>query len=255
MIDLAQLFSYAGPALAALGFGGASASQRWIRRDRRSLVLRFGKVVTYRNTPKNRRLGRVGKPRVLEPGFNLIMPGIDKMAQVRVREVVRNLGDEEVTLKDMTVFTVDGVLVYHVNLTPEDIQRAIFEVDDLYNSVRLYAIGVMREVLREYTYDQLIGGEAAELNAKLTERVSGKLAEWGLKVTSFSLGDLSPYGQTLSMIQTPAAMELKLKALEDAAVRMRRLGIDPGLAAALIGIPVTAAIGNGPATGKASTEK
>jgi regulator of protease activity HflC (stomatin/prohibitin superfamily) len=239
-MELGALLNLLGPIFA--GLAGAGASQRWIHKDDRALVLRFGKVVHYRNTRKNRRLNRVGQPRVLEPGFNMVIPVIDKIEKIRIRQVVRNLGDEEITLSDMTVFTVDGVLVYYVKQNPHDIERAIFEVDDLRGAVRLYCIGVLREVVRELSYKDLITGSAQEINDKLTERVREQFAEWGLEVKSFSLGDLSPYGDTLRMIQTEASLKLKLAALEAAAPQLRTLNMHPSVIAALIGIPVATTI-------------
>ncbi|HSE60806.1 MAG TPA: SPFH domain-containing protein [Candidatus Saccharimonadales bacterium] len=189
----------------------------------------------YRNSRRNRAKGRVGQLRVLGPGFNIIMPGIDHLAKTHVRERVVNLGDEEITLKDMTVFTVDGVLVYRVGDKQEDIYKALFEVENLENAVRLYCISILREVVREMTYEQLIGGEPEQIAAKLTERVDEQLAAWGLIVKSFGLGDLSPYGDTLRMIQTPAAAKLKVNALKEVAADVRGLELDPRIAAALVG--------------------
>ncbi|HVI69520.1 MAG TPA: SPFH domain-containing protein [Magnetospirillaceae bacterium] len=236
MIDIALLGSLITPVLSVLGLGGAASSVRWVQEGDRALVQRFGKAT------RSRFGEHKGEYRVLEPGFNLIIPVIDKLAKTHVRQTVINMGDEEITLKDKTVFTVDGILVMSVGDTPDDLYKALFVVDDLYKAVRQYCIGVMREVIRELSYEELIGGNAHELSDKLAERIREQLADWGLIVHSFRLGDLSPYGETLRMIQTGEAARLKLKALQDVAEGLKELNINPMLAAAIIGVPVSVAV-------------
>jgi regulator of protease activity HflC (stomatin/prohibitin superfamily) len=235
-VDLHSIFPILGSLLATLGLGSGAAASRWIGEGNRALVKRFGKAVRVKSGPNR------GQFRVLKPGFNWIFPGIDKIAQTHVRQNVMNLGDEEITLKDKTVFTVDGVLIYTVNDTPDDLYRALFEVSGLTNAVKLYCIGVLREVVRELTYEELIGGNPQGIREQLTERVRERFASWGLRVESFSLGDLSPYGDTLRMIQTPAAARLKLEALKEIAGELGKLTIDPQLAAVIAGIPVSMAV-------------
>lgn len=243
MIDLGLIATYLPQLLAALGLTGAAAGSRWVDEGDRALVQRFGKAVRVKWGAKK------GQYRVLGPGFNIIVPFIDKTKRTHVRQNVMNMGDEEVTLSDSTVFTVDGVLVFRVDDTDAALYKALFEVDDLRHAIKLYCIGVMREALRSKSYEELISGDTDALSRELTELVTPQLTEWGLVVKSFSLGDLSPYGQTLGMIQAPAAAKLRLKALKDVTKGLKELGLDhPSVIAAVIGIPVSVAVNDAPDT-------
>ena len=255
MPDLTGGLGLISSILAALGIGGGAAGQRWIGEGDRALVKRFGKAVRYKDSKRNRAKDRVGKLRVLGPGFNIIIPAIDHLAKTHIRQRVVNLGDEEITLSDMTVFTVDGVLVYRVGDNEDDLYQALFEVDNLENAVRLYCISILREVVREMTYKDLISGDPQQIAAKLKEKVTGQLTKWGLVVESFGLGDLAPYGETLRMIQAPAAAKLKVTALQEATKDLDALPIDPRLAAAIIGVPVSVAVTEPIDTGAAAREK
>lgn len=137
----------------------------------------------------------------------------------------------------------------------EDLYKALFEVDKLENAVRLYCISILREVVREMTYVNLITGDPKLIAAKLKEKVTDQLAKWGLIVESFGLGDLAPYGETLRMIQAPAAAKLKITTLKEATRDMGDLPIDPRLAATLIGVPVSVAVNEPASTTAASMAK
>lgn len=146
------------------------------------------------------------------------------------------------------MFTVDAVLVWHVGDTPEDLYRSLFEVTKLENAIRFYCVGILREVIQGMDYRQLIGSDTEALGEQLTEKVKGRLETWGLRVVSFKLGDMSPYGDTLRLIQTEAAAKFRARSLKVAAseLGMEVKDLGPTLAAALVGTPVSVALGAQP---------
>ena len=217
--------------LAALGslFGVGGSSVRFVQQGERGAVLRFGKAVYKR-----------GNLKVIEPGFCWIWPGIEKLVRTHVRQRVTNTSNQQITLKDDAVFTVDAVLVYRVGDNTQSLYRALFELENLDEAVRMYCIGVLREVVQEHEYRELINLGPAEIALGLEAKVREQLSQWGVEVVSFKLGDMSPYGSTLAMIQTSSVAKMRALALKQAA---SELGVDPinlppAVAAALVGMPV-----------------
>src|SRR3989338_1446426 len=68
-----------------------------VKQYERGVVLRFGRLVGARN-----------------PGFNVILPLIDRMTKVSLRIVTTVLEPQEVITKDNVTIKVDAVLYYMV---------------------------------------------------------------------------------------------------------------------------------------------
>lgn len=241
-MEITAILGVLGTILSALGsvagvvFGlGAAGAVRFVHEGERGVRLRFGKVVR-----KN------GHAKVIHPGWCWLWPGIEKLARTHVRQRVLNCGNQQITLKDETVFTVDAILVYQVGDTPGDLYSALFEVENLDDAVRMYCIGVLREVVQSLDFRGLIGRDPQEMATELNSKVADQLRSWGLLAISFKLGDMSPYGETLSLIQTQTGVRFKVQSLIEAAksLGMEANGVPNQLAAALVGVPVAVSIAN-----------
>jgi regulator of protease activity HflC (stomatin/prohibitin superfamily) len=242
-VDAQTIISIIAGILGAIGIGGGKASIRFVQEGNRAIITRFGKARRVKKGPE------AGQYKVLHPGWNWIIPGIDKANNTHVRQRTINCGNQQVTLKDKTVFTVDAVLVWRVGDTPENLYRALFEVTNLEQAVRFYCIGILREVIQSMDYSELIGSDAEQIGEQLKEKVKNRLASWGLVVESFKLGDLSPYGDTLRLIQIEAGAKFRAQSLKAAAQELGYDGVDkipPALAAALVGMPVSVAVSSLP---------
>jgi len=85
------------------------SSVKVINQGEKAVVLRLGKFKA-----------------VAEPGLNLILPYIETMIKVDVRERVINVEPQKVITKDNVTVTVDAVIYYKV----VDPVKAEFEVED-----------------------------------------------------------------------------------------------------------------------------
>ena len=108
-------------------------SLRFVKEGERGLVLRFGQVVR-----------KGGKPRIIEPGFVFLIPQVENLVRRHVRQQTIELNEQEVILKDNTIWVVSAVVFFRV----KDIYKALFEIDDLDGGVRNLCMGELRTVLQ-----------------------------------------------------------------------------------------------------------
>ena len=206
-------------------------SLRFVKEGERGLVLRFGQVVR-----------KGGKPRIIEPGFVFLIPQVENLVRRHVRQQTIELNEQEVILKDNTIWVVSAVVFFRV----KDIYKALFEIDDLDGGVRNLCMGELRTVLQHLpTYDAI--KEIDAVSRALMESVARRADEWGIEIIDFRLTNCMPTPETATFVTAQTAVSLRVKALQEASVMH-----DPQLAAALLGAPVVAALGRRSGNARAS---
>jgi regulator of protease activity HflC (stomatin/prohibitin superfamily) len=210
---------------------GLLISLRFVKEGERGLVLRFGQVVR-----------RGGKPNVIEPGFLFLIPRVDNLVRRHVRQQTIELNEQEVILKDNTIWVVSAVVFFRV----KDIYKALFEIDDLDGGVRNLCMGELRTVLQHLPkYDDI--KEIDAVSRALMESVARRADEWGIQIIDFRLTNCMPTAETATFVTAQTAVSTRVKALQDAGVMY-----DPQLAAALLGAPVVASLGRRSGDAKAN---
>ena len=68
----------------------------------------------------------------MEPGFLFLIPKVDSLVRRHVRQQTIELNEQEVILKDNTIWVVSAVVFFRV----KDIYKALFEIDDLDGGVQ-----------------------------------------------------------------------------------------------------------------------
>src|SRR5262245_41592064 len=194
---------------------------RFVKEGERGLVLRLGQVVR-----------RDGKPHVIEPGCLFLIPRVDSLVRRHVRQQTIELNEQEVILKDNTIWVVSAVVFFRV----KDIYKALFEIDDLDGGVRNLCMGELRTVLQQLPrYDAI--KEIDSVQRALMESVARRADEWGIELINFRLTNCMPSAETATFVTAQTAVSTRVKALQDAGVLH-----DPQLAAALLGAPVVASL-------------
>jgi regulator of protease activity HflC (stomatin/prohibitin superfamily) len=126
--------------------------------------------------------------RTLSPGFNLILPFIDRIgAKMNMMEQVLDVPTQEVITKDNATVAVDGVAFYQVL----DAARAAYEVKGLENALLQLTMTNIRTVMGSLDLDQLLS-HRDEINDRLLHVVDAAAAAWGLKVTRIEIKDIVP---------------------------------------------------------------
>ena len=141
---------------------------RIVRQYERGVVLRFGKLVGTRN-----------------PGFNVIIPLVDRMTKVSLRIVTTVLEPQEVITRDNVTVKVDAV-VYFMVIDPV---KAIINVEDYQQATIQLALTTLRSVLGQSELDELLA-HRDQINLRLREIIDEQTEEpWGVRVTLVEVKD------------------------------------------------------------------
>lgn len=143
---------------------------RIISQFEKGIVLRLGK---YKN--------------VVEPGLNIIIPYIDSIVKVDIREKVISVEPQEVITKDNVTVTVDAVIYYKV----VDPVKAKFEVEDFDLAATTLAQTNLRNVIGDKTLDETLTARDV-INTSLRDTLDEATQGWGVKVTRVEVQKIDP---------------------------------------------------------------
>ncbi|PIZ66615.1 SPFH/Band 7/PHB domain protein [Candidatus Roizmanbacteria bacterium CG_4_9_14_0_2_um_filter_39_13] len=160
------------------------ASVKIVQQQERGIVLRLGKYKA-----------------LADPGLNLVMPYIESMIKVDMRERVINVDPQKVITKDNVSVTVDAVIYYKI----VDPVKAEFEVEDFGNAATTLAQTNLRNIVGDKTLDETLTARDhinTSLRLVLDEATNG----WGVKVTRVEVQKIDPPPEITD------AMSLQMKA-------------------------------------------
>jgi regulator of protease activity HflC (stomatin/prohibitin superfamily) len=121
------------------------------------------------------RLGRFAGVRTA--GLKWIIPGVDKMQRVALREIVMDVPSQEVITRDNVTVKVNAVLYFRV-LHPE---KAVIQVENYLYGTSQLAQTTLRSVCGQAELDDLLS-ERDRINLQLQEIIDLQTEPWGVKV-------------------------------------------------------------------------
>ena len=152
------------------------------------------------------RLGRfVG---VRKAGFNWIIPGIDRMVRISLREIVMDVPAQEVITLDNVSVKVNAVLYFRV-LHPD---KSVIQVENYLYGTSQLAQTTLRSVCGQAELDQLLA-DREQINQQLQEIIDQQTEPWGVKVRAVELKqiDLPQEMQRVMAKQAEAEREKRAK--------------------------------------------
>jgi regulator of protease activity HflC (stomatin/prohibitin superfamily) len=132
------------------------------------------------------RLGQYTPP-IRDAGLTLIIPFMDRLIVVDMREQVLPLPPQPVITKDNVTMNIDAVIYFQVT----DPFSATYEVSDLYGAVEKLALTNMRNIIGDMTLDNTLSSRD-EINHRLQTVLDDATGKWGLKVNRVELKDINP---------------------------------------------------------------
>jgi regulator of protease activity HflC (stomatin/prohibitin superfamily) len=139
-----------------------------VRQYERGVVLRFGRLI-----------------RTREPGFNLIIPIVDRLIKVELRVVTMVVEPQVVITKDNVTIKVDAVVYFMV----KDPVKAILQVADYIKATTQIALTTLRSVLGQSDLDELLF-ERNKINKRLSEIIDQHTEPWGVMVSVVEVKDV-----------------------------------------------------------------
>ncbi|MCC6454253.1 MAG: SPFH/Band 7/PHB domain protein [Caldilineaceae bacterium] len=131
------------------------------------------------------RLGRYHH--TAQPGLNFLMPILDSMRKVDMREQVVDVQPQEVITKDNVVVTVDAIIYYEAT----DPVKLTYNVADFYGAATKLAQTNLRNVVGETELDEALTSRDM-INAKLREVLDDATDKWGVRIVRVEIKRIDP---------------------------------------------------------------
>ena len=131
---------------------------------------------------------RLGKySRTAGSGVVILIPFIEKMVKVDLREQVVDVPPQEVITKDNTVVVVDCVIFYEV----VDAFNATYNVVNFYQAITKLAQTNLRNIIGDLELDETLTSREM-INAELREVLDVATDKWGSKVVRVEIQKIEP---------------------------------------------------------------
>jgi regulator of protease activity HflC (stomatin/prohibitin superfamily) len=122
-----------------------------------------------------------------EPGLQFIIPFMERMVKVDLRETVIDVPPQEVITKDNVVVTVDAIIYYQIT----DAFRVVYNVSNFEIAAIKLAQTNLRNVIGEMELDQTLTSRE-RINVTLREVLDEATDKWGVKVTRVEIKKIDP---------------------------------------------------------------
>ena len=173
--------------IAIIGIGVLVASVKIVRPYQRGLVERLGKYKTTR-----------------DPGLNLILPFIETMQLIDMREQVVDVPPQEVITADNVVVSVDAVVYYEAT----DPQRLVYNVADFFTAITKLAQTNLRNLIGDLELDRALTSRDT-INTQLRDVLDDATDKWGVRVVRVEIQRIDPPPDIVS------AMHAQMRAERD----------------------------------------
>ena len=170
-------------------------------------VTRAVKVVPQQNAWVLERLGKYHA--TLAPGFNLILPFLDKVAYKHsLKEIPLDVPSQICITRDNTQLQVDGILYFQVT----DPMRASYGSSNYIIAVTQLAQTSLRSVIGKLELDRTFE-ERGIINAQVVQAIDEAALNWGVKVLRYEIKDLTPPKEILHAMPAQITAEREKRAL------------------------------------------
>ncbi|NCO42692.1 MAG: SPFH/Band 7/PHB domain protein [Armatimonadetes bacterium CG_4_10_14_3_um_filter_66_18] len=131
------------------------------------------------------RLGRYVK--TLDSGLNIIIPFVEAIRKVDMRERVIDVPPQEVITKDNVIVTVDAVVYFEVT----DPTRVVYQVENFLMAATKLAQTNLRNVIGDMELDESLTSRE-KINVQLREVLDDATDKWGVRVTRVEIQKVDP---------------------------------------------------------------
>ncbi len=174
-----------------------------VRPYQRGLVERLGK---YKDT--------------VDPGLRIIIPGIDRMTPVDMREQVIDVPPQEVITEDNVVTSVDAVIYYEAT----DPTRLVYNVGNFLLAITKLAQTNLRNVIGDMELDEALTSRD-KINTSLRTILDDATDNWGVRVVRVEIQRVDPPPDVMSSMHEVMKAERTRRAVVTEAQGSREAAI------------------------------
>ncbi len=143
--------------------------------------------------PTNRALvERLGKyHHFATPGFNWIIPGIDKMYKINITEKMINAEPQEIITNDNLNARVDAQVYFKIKPDEESVKNSQYNV----NSIEYQIVNLARTTLRNIIGTMTLksaNSERGKINKELHGTLLDETHNWGIEIVRTELKEIDP---------------------------------------------------------------
>jgi len=189
--------------IALVLFVGAASGVRIIRPYQRGLVERLGRYKT-----------------TVEPGLRLIVPFIDRLTKVDMREMVVDVPPQEVITSDNVVVSVDAVVYYEAT----DPQRLVYNVANFQIAVTKLAQTNLRNLVGDMQLDEALTSSET-INLHLREILDDATDKWGTRVVRVEIQRIDPPPDVVASMHHQMQAERTRRAVVTEALGVREAAV------------------------------
>jgi regulator of protease activity HflC (stomatin/prohibitin superfamily) len=135
---------------------------------------------------------RLGKyDRFAGPGLHVIIPGIEKMYRVDVREVLVEAQQQVIITNDNLNARVDAQVYLKVKADEESVKASLYNVMDYQNQIVNLARTTLRNIIGTLTLKSA-NSERGKINNELRSTLLIETASWGIEILRTELKEIDP---------------------------------------------------------------
>ncbi|HWF56809.1 MAG TPA: SPFH domain-containing protein [Candidatus Dormibacteraeota bacterium] len=170
------------------------------------------------------RFGRYVAP-VRPPGVTLILPFIDRLVRVDMRETPRTGDRQEVITADNVAVAVNATIFSQV----VDAQMALFAVSNYFVAIDQQARTTLRNAFGNVSLDQALS-QRERINASMQEQMEQVTDKWGIRISRIEIVDITPPQQILQAmaLQKQADQEKRARILQSEGQQTSAVNIADG---------------------------
>ncbi len=135
---------------------------------------------------------RLGKyNRFCEPGFHWIVPGIERMFQVDIREVLVQAEPQEIITNDNLNASVDAQVYFKVFPDEQSVKASLYNVGSYQAQIVALARTTLRNIIGTLTLKSA-NSERGRINEELQKTLKSETANWGIAIVRTELKEIDP---------------------------------------------------------------
>lgn len=124
---------------------------------------------------------------IRQPGIHLMMPFMDSMDKVDMREFPQTGDKQAVITKDNVALWVSATIFCQVI----DVKAALFEINDFQLAVDQLSLTALRAVFGEMSLDQSLS-ERETINRRMQDHMADATLKWGVRLNRIEILDITP---------------------------------------------------------------
>ena len=170
-----------------------------------------------------KRLGQFHSVR--NPGVTFLVPFIDRMDQVDMRETPRTGDRQDVITKDNVAVVVNATIFSQV----VDARSALFDVSNYLTAIDNISRTNLRSVFGEMTLDECLS-QREQINARLQAKMEATTDKWGVRISGVEILDIVPPQNILNAmaLQKQADQEKRAAILQSEGQQLSQINIAEG---------------------------